>query len=185
MADLRVRWSEHESGKAYARPFMVTFVDDGGAALGSVALSGHDLLYQRQFRIAVAALAGELFIDAAVEAAPDPQRAWLERLAALLPAREVQRVEPRSTFDHDAGRVVGFVVACAGGPAAVVDAAALHEYQELQAVVAHQTGGLLRIAAVESVDDPRERSRAWDAWLRAHVERPPADEAMAASWPWR
>ena len=26
---------------------------------------------------------------------------------------------------------------------------------------------------------------AWDAWLRAHVERPPDGEALTASWPWR
>ena len=29
MADIQVRWSEHEARKPYARPFGVSFLDDG------------------------------------------------------------------------------------------------------------------------------------------------------------
>ena len=185
MAGIRVRWSVHESTKPYARPFMVTFVDDNDDDLGSVAVSGQDLLYHRQFRVAIAALAGELYLDDAILGAADPQRAWLERLAMVLPSRSVVRITPRSTFDHDSGRIFGFVAACDGDTTATIDAAALHEYQEVQAAVAHQTGGLFRVTDVEAIDDPRERGHAWDTWLRAHVDRPSDDESLTTSWPWR
>ncbi|MHB8718826.1 MAG: hypothetical protein ACYDAC_08045 [Candidatus Dormibacteria bacterium] len=185
MPGLSLRWSVHESTKPYARPFMVTFLGDGDVALGSIALGGHDLLYHRQFRLAVAALSGELFLDGAIAAAPDPQRAWLERLGGLLPARQLRRVDPRSTFDHDRGRVFAFLAACDDGSTVVLDAPALHEYQEVQAHVAHQTGGLFRIPDVESLDEPEARRHAWDAWLAAHVERPGDGDALAPTWPWR
>jgi hypothetical protein len=185
MATLRLRWSEHEARKPYARPFMVSFVDDAGTPLGSVALNGSDLLYCRQFGSAVAALCGELFLLESVDAAPDPQRAWLEMLVPLLPATHVTGVMPRSTFDHESGRVFGFEVVCADGPGAVVDAPTLLEYQDFQAAIAHQTGRLLRVAAVEEIDDPARRRHAWLLWLRGVVARPAPDEAMAAGWPWR
>jgi hypothetical protein len=185
MPTLRLRWSEQEARKPYARPFMVSFVDDSGTSLGSVALNGSDLLYCRQFGSAVAALCGELFLLESVDAAADPQRAWLDLLAPLLPATAVTGVTPRSTFDHESGRVFGFEVVCAGAPAAVVDAPTLLEYQDLQAALAHQTGRLLRVAAVEEVEDPARRRHAWLQWLRTVVARPAPDEAMAADWPWR
>jgi hypothetical protein len=185
MATLRLRWSEHEARKPYARPFMVSFIDDAGAPLGSVALNGSDLLYCTQFGAAVAALSGELFLLESVDAAPDPQRAWLEMLVPLLPATVVTAVTPRSTFDHQNGRVFGFDVGCADGRAAVVDAPTLLEYQDFQAAIAHQTGRLLRVAAVEEIDDPGPRRHAWLLWLRGVVARPVPDEAMAAGWPWR
>jgi len=100
VATLRLRWSEHEARKPYARPFMVSFVDDAGADLGSVALNGSDLLYWRQFGVAVAALSGELFLFDAVDSAADPQRAWLETLITLMPSATVTQVTPRSSFDH-------------------------------------------------------------------------------------
>ena len=185
MPTLRLRWSEHEARKPYARPFMVSFVDDAGAPLGSVALNGSDLLYCRQFGSAVAALCGELFLLESVDGAPDPQRAWLDVLAPLLPATAISGVTPRSTFDHESGRVFGFDVACDGAPPAVVDAPTLLEYQDFQAALAHQTGSLLRVAAVEDIDDPARRRHAWLLWLRDVVARPATDEAMAAEWPWR
>ena len=40
MASLQLRWSMHEARKPYARPFMVTFVNDSGEQLGSVAMNG-------------------------------------------------------------------------------------------------------------------------------------------------
>ncbi|MGH7722002.1 MAG: hypothetical protein ACRENL_04090 [Candidatus Dormibacteria bacterium] len=185
MATLRLRWSEPEARKPYARPFMASFVDDAGVTLGSVALNGADLLYLRQFGAAVAALSGELFILDAVDSAADPQRAWLETLTSLLPSAALTAVTPRSSFDHQSGRVFGFEVVCAGGAAAVVDAPTLLEYQELQAAVAHQTGRLLRIAAVEDVEGAAPRRRSWLRWLRGVLARPAAEEAMAPQWPWR
>jgi hypothetical protein len=185
VATLRLRWSEHEARKPYARPFMVSFVDDAGTALGSVALNGSDLLYCRQFGAAVAALSGELFLFDGVDSAADPQHVWLETLTSLMPSAAVTQVTPRSTFDIQSGRVFGFEVACAGGTAAVVDAPTLLEYQEFQAALAHQTGRLLRVAAVEEVDEAAPRRRAWLLWLRDVVARPAPEEAMAAQWPWR
>jgi hypothetical protein len=164
---------------------MVSFVDDGGDDLGSVAMSGSDLLYWRQFGAAVAALSGELFVLDAVDSAADPQRAWLDRLARLLPAPMSMRITPRSTFDHEHGRVFGFVVAGAADADAVVDGPTLLEYQDFQAALVHQTSTLLRVAAVEECDDAGPRRRAWITWLRDVVERPGADEAMTAEWPWR
>ena len=81
--------------------------------LSRVAVSGADLLYWRQFTIAVAALTGELFIHDEVDSAADPQRAWLQRLSQMLPPAEAVTITPASTFDHEAGRVFGFRVACA------------------------------------------------------------------------
>ena len=185
MATLRLRWSEHEARKPYARPFMVSFVDDAGADLGSVALNGSDLLYWRQFGVAVAALSGELFLFDAVDSAADPQRAWLETLITLMPSATVTQVTPRSSFDHQSGRVFGFEVACAVGNAAVVDAQTLLEYQDLQAALAHQTGRLLRVAAVEEIEEAAPRRGAWLRWLGDVVARPAPEEAMAAHWPWR
>jgi len=185
VATLRLRWSEQEARKPYARPFMVSFVDTDGVDLGSLALNGSDLLYCRQFGAAVAALSGELFLLDAVDSAADPQRAWLETLTGLMPDLAVTQVTPRSTFDHQRGRVFGFEMACAHGGAAVVDAATLLEYQECQAALAHQTGRLLRIATVEEIDEPAPRRRAWLLWLRDVMARPDAEEAMAEHWPWR
>jgi hypothetical protein len=185
VATLRLRWSEHEARKPYARPFMVSFVDDGGADLGSVALNGSDLLYWRQFGAAVAALSGELFVLDAIDAAPDPQRAWLETLTPLLPRATTMRITPRSTFDHERGRIFGFVVSGVGGADAVVDGPTLLEYQDFQAALVHQTGNLLRVPTVEELDDAGPRRRAWITWLVDVVDRPGPDEAMTAVWPWR
>jgi hypothetical protein len=185
VATLRLRWSEHEARKSYARPFMVSFVDDDGSVLGSVAVSGSDLLYWRQFGAAIASLSGELFLLDPVEGAPDPQRAWLDTLSPLLPTATAISVTPSSTFDQEHGRVFGFVIAAADGASAVVDAPTLLEYQDFQAAVAHQTGLLLRVAAVEEIDDAAPRRRAWMRWLRDAVSRPGADDAMSATWPWR
>ena len=104
MADIRVRWSELEARKPYARPFMVTFVGDEGSDVGSVALNGADLTYYTHFQTAVLALAGELFVDPAVEEAADPQRAWLDRIAGLLPPLGEISIAPgrRSTSTRDA-----------------------------------------------------------------------------------
>ncbi len=186
MTSLRLRWSEQEARKPYARPFMVSFLDDGGGVLGSVAVNGPDLLYWRQFGIAVAALCGELFVLDEVDGAADPQRAWLDALAGLLPPAPPLRVTPRSSFDPERGRVFGFdVTGPDGAVLAVVDAATLLEYQDLQAALAHQGGLLLRVSPVEDVDDPSRRRSAWLSELAGVLDRPGDDEAMAADWPWR
>ena len=184
MPSLRIRWSESEARKPYARPFMVTFSGDDGTDVGSVALNGADLLYYTQFQTAVLSLAGELFVDADVEASPDPQRAWLDRMAGLLPAVGAITVTPRSTFDDNQGRVFRLAVTAEGGRAAIVDARGLLEYQELQAVLAHQTGGLYRDLAIEEVADAADRRRAWMTALRRLVRRPDPGEAMSEAWHW-
>jgi len=150
MPSLRIRWSEQEARKPYARPFMVTFTADDGTDVGSVALNGADLLYYTQFQTAVLSLAGELFVDTAVEASGDSQRAWLDRIAGLIPKIGVIGITPRSTFDDNQGRVFRLVINAEGGRAAIVDASGLLEYQELQAVLAHQTGCLFRDLAIET-----------------------------------
>lgn len=164
---------------------MVTFVDADGEQLGSVALSGSDLLYWRQFVVAVAALTGELFIHDQVDSAADPQRAWLQKLTQMMPAAENIAVRPRSSFDHEHGRVFGFEVSCGDDRSAVVDSRTLLEYQDFQAAIAHQCGRLLRISPVEDLDDRAQRQRAWLAWLSDAVARPGVEEAMSRTWPWR
>jgi len=184
MPSMRVRWSESEARKPYARPFMVTFSGDDGADVGSVALNGADLLYYTQFQAAVLSLAGELFVDTAVEASADPQRAWLDRVAGLVPAVGEISITPRSTFDEHQGRVFRMVITTSDARTAVVDAPGLLEYQELQAVLAHQTGCLYRDLAIEAVEDISARRRAWMGALRLLVNRPDPDEAMNEAWHW-
>ena len=184
MPSIRVRWSESEARKPYARPFMVTFVDDDGSDVGSVALNGADLLYYTHFQTAVLSLAGELFVDAVAESSIDPQRTWLDRLAELVPALGEIAITPRSTFDEHHGRVFRLIVTAAGGRTATVDAAALLEYQDLQAVLAHQTGCLFRDPAIEGVEDVGARRRAWTESVRCLVSRPDAGEAMSETWQW-
>ena len=186
MPAISVRWSEQEARKPYARPFMVSFADDAGEVIGSVAVSGADLLYYRQFQAAVLALAGELFVDGAVDAQPDAQAAWLERLSALLPAADSLELRPVSAFDHERGRVFHVEVLVPGCPVpAHVEAPSVFEYQELQATLAHQTGHLYRDRTIEGIATPDERQRAWVRRLAELLERPGEDEAMAGTWPWR
>ncbi len=186
MPEIRVRWSEQEARKPYARPFMVAFDDDAGGSLGAVAVSGADLLYYRQFQAAVLALAGELFSLSPVDADPDPQRAWLDLIASLLPPLEALELHPTSTFDHERGRVFQVEAAIPGRTdPARLDGSAVLDYQELQAALAHQTGRLYRNPVVEAIADPAERHRAWLAVLAGSLSRPAEDEAMTTSWPWR
>lgn len=186
MPAISVRWSEQEARKPYARPFMVSFAGDDGEVIGSVAVSGADLLYHRQFQVAVLALAGELFVDGSLAEEPDAQAAWLERLSALLPAVDDLELRPVSTFDHDRGRVFHVEARVPGCPApARVEAPAVLEYQELQATLAHQTGRLYRNRALEGIVEPEERQRAWLDLLGELLQRPGEDEAMAGTWPWR
>jgi hypothetical protein len=180
-----VRWSDAEARKPYARPYMVTFSDDAGSAAGNIAVSGADLLYYHQFQAAVLALGGELFRDPQVEAAADTQRAWLDRVAEMLPAINDFSVRPLSAFDDHHGRVFHLEVRCDGGRMATVDAATLFEYQEFQAAVAHQAGCLYRNSAVESVADVQHRRATWAEQLRDRLARPSPDEAMTGIWPWR
>ena len=185
MPDLHVRWSEHEARKPYARPFGVTFLDDDATSVGSVAVNGSDLLYYRQFQSAVLHLAGELFVDVSVDAAADPQRAWLDVLGAAMPGVDHIDVTPVSSFVEPDGRVFELSVELGDDRAVRVSAATLLEYQELQAAVAHQAGCLYRNRAVEAVDDPLQRHLAWMDELRACVRRPDAADAMSSAWPWR
>ena len=185
MPRLEIRWSEPEARKPYARPFGVSFLADDGSSLGSVAVSGADLLYYRQFQAAVLALAGELFDDAELQTSADPQRAWLNRITPLLPLASTFAVAMESTFDHDQGRLFHCSVSLDGQTAATLSVPALLEYQEFQAAVAHQSGRLYRDREVENVQDPHWRHAAWMRRLRTCVQRPAAADAMTAEWPWR
>ena len=186
MPRISVRWSQQEARKPYARPFMVTFWDDAGATVGAVAVSGADLLYHRQFQVAVLALAGELLVDPDVVSEADPQAAWLERLATLLPAIASLELHPVSSFDHERGRTFHVEATIpGGGEPARLEAATVLEYQELQATLAHQTGGLYRNPAIEAIDDPAARQRAWLDALNSLLDRPGADDAISPTWPWR
>jgi len=64
------------------------------------------------------------------------------------------------------------------------DAAGLLEYQDLQAVLAHQTGCLFRDQAIEDIEEAAARRRAWIGALRLRVRRPDAGEAMSETWQW-
>lgn len=185
MPGLQIRWSEAEATKPYARPLMVTFSDDDGSVSGSIAVSGADLLYYRQFQVAVMTLTGELFRDAGAESTADAQRAWLSRLAQLLPPAGPVRIDPVSSFDDSSGRAFRFEVHCDAPRHASVDASVVLEYQEFQAALAHQTGHLFRERGIEDIDDPASRHAAWTSFLRQRVERPDAAEAMSPTWPWR
>jgi hypothetical protein len=182
---LEIRWSEPEASKPYARPFGVSFLADDGTRLGSVAVSGADLLYYRQFQAAVLALTGELFDDQELQTSADPQRAWLDGITPLLPPATHFEVAMESTFDHERGRLFHCRVSLDGQPAAVLDVAALLEYQEFQAAIAHQSGRLYRDRDVENVQDAHWRHAAWMRRLRECVQRPEPAEAMTAEWPWR
>ena len=186
MPGISVRFSEHEARKPYARPLMVAFEADDGSSLGAIAVSGADLLYYRQFQVAVLSLAGELYSDAEIEADADPQRAWLDRVGRLLPSVHRLRLRPVSSFDHQQGRLFHLEAEVEGrASAAGIDPAAAFEYQEVQAAIAHQTGCLYREPEIEAIQDPDRRRSAWMRSLAAVLERPAPEEAMAASWPWR
>ena len=184
MPDLSIRWSELEARKPYASPFGVTFLDDRGNSAGGIAVNGPDLLYYTQFQQAVLRLAGEVFIHPEVSAAPDAQRAWLDQLTPKLPSASLLEILPASEFDEQSReRRFRFGVRLDPGGECRMDAAALVEYQEFQAVLAHYTGRLYRSDSIERVADPEQRRGAWMAALRVLVRRPGADDAMSSDWP--
>lgn len=174
--ELELRWSALESRKAHARPFGVVFVEPGRPPRG-LTLTGAELLFYGAFRTAVLEMLGELVDDPDAEAAPDPQRAWLDRLARLLPEATLDAVTPLDHQDELYGMQYRFALTIAGGEGGppVVDAGTLLDYQLLQAVVAHQTGALLRVADVESIDDPALRRAAWIDAIRPLLR--PVDRA--------
>ncbi|GAC1569528.1 MAG: hypothetical protein NVS3B18_00550 [Candidatus Dormibacteria bacterium] len=164
---LGIRWNPHEAAKPYARPFGVELDGSGGGPDGMVAVNGADLLYLRHFQVALLRLTGALYRQPEVEAAGDPQRAWLDRLAALLPSLEISAVAAGSSFDEQAGRVHHFNPVVAGCPWVAVDAAQLVEYQDFQAALAHQTGRLYREPSIEAIEEPGRRQAAWLAVVAA------------------
>ena len=164
---------------------MVTFHGDDGTALGSIAVSGADLLYYRQFQAAVLALAGELYRDSVADASGDPQRAWLDRLSGVLPAAGAVTVTPESGFDERDGRTFHFSVTCAASRPARVDSRTLLDYQEFQAALAHQCGVLFRDPEIESIADTERRRSAWTLSVQQSVAPPAAADALIAAWPWR
>jgi hypothetical protein len=184
VAQLKVRWSEHEARKDYARPFGVGFLDDNGDQITAIAVNGRELLYYRDFQAAVLTLLGELFLHPDVEAGDQPQVAWLEIVASLLPAFEEPSLAATSTFDNYEGRTVQVDVRSRGETLTTVAAAAVFDFQEFQAVVAHQSGHLLRLPDIESVTDDLTRSRAWTRWVADHMEALDEELAVVSDWPW-
>ena len=149
---------------------MVVFAEHAAhGAHGTVAVNGVELLYYRQFQAAVLQLTGELFTHRETEEAADPQRSWLDLLATQLPAVDIPRLVPLSHFDEAKGRQFRFHPDLTDFPWAAVDAIHLLEYQDFQAVVAHQTGSLYRNGRVESVEDDRSRQAAWSAAVRSLI----------------
>lgn len=173
-----------EARKPYASPFGVMFVDGDGAGIGGIAVNGPDLVYYRQFQGAVLRLTGEVFSVAAIDASPDPQRAWLDLLASRIPDLQPLRLQGASFYDEQARErrfrfsVLGLDGECHVGAPVVAD------YQELQAALAHLTGRLYRNSDIESIEDAEQRRSAWMTALRTIVIRPDADDRIAEDWPW-
>lgn len=184
MAGFAIRWSALEARKAYASPFGVTFVNDAGVGIGGIAVNGPDLVYYSQFQQAVLRLAGELFSVADVEAASDPQRAWLDVLGTKVAALQPLHLRAESFFDEQVHErrfrfaVLGDNGGCHVGAGVVAD------YQELQAALAHLTGRLYRNAQLEAIDDIERRRISWMHALRTIVTRPSEEDRIAEVWPW-
>ncbi|MFN2452568.1 MAG: hypothetical protein ABR541_09475 [Candidatus Dormibacteria bacterium] len=171
MALVSIRWNSLEASKPYARPFGVGLDGSSADPEGMVAVNGAELMYLRHFQIAVLRLTGRLFHDAGVEGSADPQRAWLDRLAALLPPLPLREVAAASRFDDQTGRLHHFRPGVPDCPWAEVEAAQLVEYQDFQAALAHQTGRLYRDPAIEAIDEPARRQAAWLVEVTALLER--------------
>ena len=112
---MRVRWSESEARKPYARPFMVTFVSDDGTDVGSVALNGADLLYYTHFQTAVLSLDGRA-LHRLRRRGGSPTRSARGSTAspALIPPLGEITMTPRSSFDEHQGRVFRLTVTAGG-----------------------------------------------------------------------
>ena len=162
-----------ESRTPYARPFGVLFREPGRPPRG-LTLTGAELLFYGAFRTAVLEMLGEIVDDAAAEAAEDPQRAWLDGLAALLPSGTLKAVVPVDHQDPRYGMQYRFEVHLANGQGdpALADAGTVLDYQQLQAVVAHQTGALVRLPEIESIGDAGVRRAAWIAVVRRLLRAP-------------
>lgn len=171
MSRLEIRWSELEAKKPYARPFAVLVQGDQAAQPVMVAMNGTDLLFYRQFQKAVLTLAGALFSDADIDAAEDPQRAWLNALEAAMPQLATFRIRPISEFDPAQGRQFNFELRGEpGNIIAMLSADALLEYQNFQAELAHQSGLLYRAPEIEDIGDPAERQRKWVWFLNGLMD---------------
>jgi hypothetical protein len=181
---LKVRWSEHEARKEYARPFGVGFLDDNGDQITAIAVNGRELLFYRDFQEAVLSLLGEIFLHPDVEGSEQPQIAWLDVVSGLIPSLDEVRFQAVSTFAHDTGRIVHFDAVAGETKLASIPAPALLEYQHTQHMIAHQCGRLLRVEALEAVADNSKRQRVWLAWLRERT-LPVEEEYAVAQWPWK
>jgi hypothetical protein len=180
VAHFRIRWSQLESQKPFARPLGVLFFDDQGRSLPSVAVSGADLLFYEQFRAEVLSLLGEVFTEPSAETAGDTQRAWLDLLSELLPSADVEGIVPVPVQDADRGVHHVFAITLAGGAERpMLEAEQVLDYQEFQAAVAHQSGRLFRDHEVEAVEDHGARRRLWSTRVSALL--PGADELRGST----
>lgn len=171
-ARYEIRWSQLEARKPYARPFGVLFADDKGLPTVGLAVDGADLLFYEQFRLAVLTMLGEIFNEPRAEASEDVQRAWLDVISELLPVATVESITPIDAQDELRGLHYRFVVRVVGvADPAQLEAEQVLDYQLFQAIVAHQTGRVLRDAGVESVADPAARRRLWAQRVQALLQR--------------
>jgi hypothetical protein len=182
--NLSIRWSELEATKEYARPFAVSFNDDAGESIAAIAVNGRELIYYRDFQVAVMRLLGETFRHPHVEDAEDPQSEWLDVIGRAIPTLETITLQPTSAFDHLAGRTVHLDVMDGDVRLASLSPAIAFEYQEAQAVIAHQSGRLLRVAGIEATLDDVARQRMWMHWIGS-VLQPIEPGYEIAGWTWR
>jgi hypothetical protein len=171
-ARYEIRWSQLEARKPYARPFGVFFADDKGLSPVGLAVDGADLLFYEQFRVAVLAMLGEIFSEPRAEASEDVQRAWLDVISELLPDAALESITPIDAQDELRGMHYRFVVRLVGvDDPARLEAEQVLDYQLFQAIVAHQTGRVLRDPGVEGVADSAARRRLWAQRVHGLLQR--------------
>ncbi len=182
---LHVRWSEHEAVKPYARPLGVTVSYQGTPVTGMIALNGRELVYFHAFQEALLALGGVLLPTRLLGNGETCQHAWLDAVGAACPVIRDIAVTPHSRFDHEEGRQFIFRLSFPGHAEEIeVSHTQLLEYQELQCIVAHRTGMLLRREEVEHAPSLGETRLAWEKYCSSVLEPPDPDEAMTEHWPW-
>ncbi|MGC8461826.1 MAG: hypothetical protein ACP5OR_08325 [Candidatus Dormibacteria bacterium] len=182
---LNVRWSEHEAMKPYARPFGVTVLFRKAPVTGMVALNGRELVYFHAFQEALLALGGVLLPTHLVGEGGACQQAWLDIVGSAIPVIHELVITPHSRFNHEEGRMFVFALSFPQHYQVIeVQHSQLLEYQELQCIIAHRTGMLLRNEDVEQAPTTEDTRLKWEEYCRGVLVPPDQDEAMAEKWPW-
>ena len=174
-----------EAVKPYARPFGVTVSHKESPVTGMIALNGRELVYFHAFQEALLALGGVLLPTSTVGNEETCQQAWLDAVSAACPVVHDLAIRPHSRFDHEEGRRFVFALTVPGHPHAIeVDHTQLLEYQELQCIIAHRTGRILRRPVVEDAPSLGATRLLWEEYCRSVLALPDPDEAMQEKWPW-